>query len=435
MTQAVCRAALFHPVRAFFLERGLYALLAFDVWALMIQHGGRYGVGGFNVAHFAWLERLVPNPTPALYVGLLSASGLLAFCGALGTLPPVGRAVLFGLYSFAWAISLHDSYQHHYLLSWLLLFLASFPTLSVRMCAWTKHVISSLGMSLVATCCAVVYTFTAVSKLSPAWRSGYVLRALSRSNGPLALVPRGLMSVGIAEDSAFRAAALGIVLLQACVALGFLASTLRDTARGRGLGVLCSVALTLSLSFHLLTELDSAFAIGWFSYYMAWIAVVLLVPWRWLQVLLYAPARLSRWLRFETAPPRALVRQTGTLALGLAVLTAIEADLPGVLEASLGVYFGGLLWTSQGVARRRTRLGFRAWSSLCASFVAFLTLLGSGQVRFDYYRRLAGELSRMGQLSQSLEFYRRAERYAPDGQSRRERIRELERQRSEQGGQ
>ena len=47
-------------------------------------------------------------------------------------------------------------------------------------------------------------------------------------------------------------------------------------------------------------------------------------------------------------------------------------------------------------------------------------------VRFHYYRRVAGELSRMGQLEAALSFYRLAERHAPAGQSRATKIRELE---------
>ena len=39
--------------RAVLFEKSFLALLAFDTWMLMIGHAGRYGVGGFNVAHFA----------------------------------------------------------------------------------------------------------------------------------------------------------------------------------------------------------------------------------------------------------------------------------------------------------------------------------------------------------------------------------------------
>jgi hypothetical protein len=46
------------------------ALAAVDTWLLMIPRGGRYGAGGFNVAHFAWIDALFPVPTPRAYVGI-----------------------------------------------------------------------------------------------------------------------------------------------------------------------------------------------------------------------------------------------------------------------------------------------------------------------------------------------------------------------------
>ena len=58
-------ACRYHPVRAFWLTRGVSLLLALDTLLLMLEQGGRYGVGGFNVAHFAWV-------TPAVFE---SASG------------------------------------------------------------------------------------------------------------------------------------------------------------------------------------------------------------------------------------------------------------------------------------------------------------------------------------------------------------------------
>ena len=413
----------------------MYLLLAFDTWALMIEHGGRYGIGQFNVAHFAWLERLFPNPSSALYVGLVASCGLLSLGAALGTVSLAGRAILAFLYTLAWAISLHDSYQHHYLLSWLLFFLLWMPRLSVRWCAWTRHLIPTLGVPLVASSCATVYAFTLVSKLSPLWWNGQVLHALSRPSGPLAWGSHWLMARGASEQAAFHAFAVAVVLLQAAAALGFVASVVRDTARSRGPAVLCSLGLLASMSFHLLTELDAAFSIGWFSYYMGWLALVLLAPWRWLQSPLRPLAWVSRRLRLETSPSWPLVFGVLTLALALAAFTGVEADLPGVAAASWAVVLGGCAQTLHDLVRSRRRAALRSALSLSASFTAVLVLLGTGNLRFDYYRRTAGELLRMGQDAQALSFYRRAERYAPVGQSRQNRIRSIERRLSEKRSQ
>src|SRR5688572_15562441 len=94
----------YHPARAFLLQRGLYLLLALDAWLLMLEHGGRYGAGNFNVAHFAWLDRWLPMPQPALYVGLVASSGLLSLAATLLPVRRIDKLLLALLYTLAWAI-------------------------------------------------------------------------------------------------------------------------------------------------------------------------------------------------------------------------------------------------------------------------------------------------------------------------------------------
>ncbi len=116
--------------RVYLLSRALPLLLALDIWVLMVGHGARYGTAGFNVAHFSWLDAVQPIPTPALYTGVMLACGLLsltiAFAG--GNLWLSGALCL--LYTFGWAMSMLDSYQHHYFISWLLLCLVFVPRVS-----------------------------------------------------------------------------------------------------------------------------------------------------------------------------------------------------------------------------------------------------------------------------------------------------------------
>lgn len=114
-------------IRPFLLLRGLLLLLAFDCWLDLIPHGGRYGVGGFNVAHFSIMDAILPVPTPSIYVGLLVLIGLLSFVLALGRPTRPALAVLFGLYTYGWSMSMLDSYQHHYLISLLLFSCIFFP--------------------------------------------------------------------------------------------------------------------------------------------------------------------------------------------------------------------------------------------------------------------------------------------------------------------
>jgi len=113
------------PTRPYLLLRLSLLLLAFDCWVDLIPHAGRYGVGGFNVAHFAVLE-ILPTPTPGLYIGTMVLCGWLALVMAVRP-ARAGLALLFGLYTYGWSMSMLDSYQHHYLLSLVLFSFIFFP--------------------------------------------------------------------------------------------------------------------------------------------------------------------------------------------------------------------------------------------------------------------------------------------------------------------
>lgn len=116
--------------RLYVLMRAVPLLVALDIWVLMVGHGARYGTAGFNVAHFAWLDALQPIPTPATYTGVMLACGLLSLTVAFTGGNMLLRAALCLLYTYGWAMSMLDSYQHHYFLSWLLLCLVLVPNVS-----------------------------------------------------------------------------------------------------------------------------------------------------------------------------------------------------------------------------------------------------------------------------------------------------------------
>jgi hypothetical protein len=129
----VLSRTLFVPVaavRPYLVLKCTLLLLSFDMWLTRIEHGGRYGAGGFNVAHFAWLDAIQPDVTAGLYVGVCVLTGMLCFGLALAPKPPRWLiAVAFLLHTWSWAMSQLDSYQHHYLLSIVLLALVFFPQL------------------------------------------------------------------------------------------------------------------------------------------------------------------------------------------------------------------------------------------------------------------------------------------------------------------
>jgi hypothetical protein len=436
----------YHPVRPYLLLRGLYLLLAGDVWLGMVEHGARYGVGGFNVAHFACIDRVLPLPSPALYVGLLIFTGALSLLLALGPRPRWLRALLAVAYTFGWIISIHDSYQHHYLLSWLLTWCVAFPDVRGEEAASgapppsapdvqpEQRWVRGWGLPMTAVTCAIVYTFTGISKSEPEWRSGDVLQSLTHSM-PIGDPRPGkfdglrdlLVQVGVEEGLVWPLLALSTVALQWTIALGYLAAPARDARPSPARTFLVTVGLFGALSFHAVAELFEVFEIGIFSYYMIWMAIVLLSPSRLLRIpaqLLIAAGRRAQRLQVQ-----GLAAHT-SLGIGVAaaaMLTGVGAlvPLPGAMGATLCVATVSITWILLAAdASARQTLG----RHLClTAFVLWLTLVKSS-VPFDYYRRGAGELARMGQLREALLMYRRAEQYAPAGESRRRRIAELERQ-------
>lgn len=425
----------YHPARPVLLLRPLYFMLAADLWLGMIEHGARYGMGSFNVAHFAWLDRLLPLPPPALYVGLLIACGALASLLALGTMSVALRLLLAGMYTFSWILSIHDSYQHHYLLSWLLVWLAAYPSPSHADLRAAK-LVRGWGLPMTGITCAIVYTFTGISKSESEWRSGYVLRALGGSashgaggagklDGPHDL----LMALGFGDAGAWQVLSLATIALQWTIALGYLAGLRRDASPSRLRTGLATLGLVGALSFHATAEVFELFEIGMFSYYMIWIALVLLGP----LPILTPIARLVASAAEMTAATLSLsdtvlLRWSVPVAiLSAVVLGAVGASipLPGALAATLSVAGIALLCillagrgasaVHQSVARAALLTALALWISLTRT-----------SVPFDYYRRGAGELSRMGHVREALEMYREAEHHAPPGESRIDRIRELE---------
>ena len=428
--------------RALLFLRGFYLLLTADLWFAMVEHGGRYGIGGFNVAHFGWLDRLLPLPSPALYVGLLIAAGLVSLQLAIGPAPRWLRLLLAALYTFAWLLSMHDSYQHHYLISWLLIWCAGYPEVPVSDAAVRANASAvGWGFPMTAITCAIVYTFTGISKCEPVWRSGHVLRVLTHSRPPSDPDPGkfdGLRDVllvtGLDDGQIWHALALATIALQWMIALGYLAALGRDTAGARWRHRLANCGLLGSLAFHSVAELFRVFEIGLFSYYMLWIATVALAP----GAIVVAIARvlgrtfdagrgIGRRLIARTAPGPRGSRTTALLTVPALLLLGWIIPLPGARGASAFCALISLLRYVRELRdcdppSRALTFALRGVITLAAAGFS----LGATSVPFDYYRRTAGELRRMGRLEQALDTYRAAEHHAPRGNSRAQTIRELE---------
>jgi hypothetical protein len=135
--EQLARRTFFVPVaavRPYLVLKTTLLMLGFDLWLTRASHGGRYGAGGFNVAHFEWLGTLQGSLiTPGLYVGLVTLLGVLCMVLALAPRPPrwlIGVAAL--LLTWSWAMSMLDSYQHHYLLGLVVTALVFFPRLTAE---------------------------------------------------------------------------------------------------------------------------------------------------------------------------------------------------------------------------------------------------------------------------------------------------------------
>lgn len=432
--------AAYHPARAYALQKALYGLLGFDVALTMISHAGRYGMAGFNVAHFAWLDGLFPVPTAAAYVSLLTLTGLCSLLLVLFRMARPLKLLVFGLYTFAWLWSLLDSYQHHYLLSWLLLWAAFAPEVSAEQARTTgAPLVRGAGVPMTAITCAIVYAFTGVAKSEPDFRAGYVLERLSRSrpvgsSHPGVLDPMRdlLMSTfGLDLRTAWTWLACSLIALQWTIAVGYLASIPRDEGKSRVATWLSGLAGLGALSFHAFAEVTGMFDIGWFSYYMLAVAFALLAPAAWVAAAVSAWAApwswLSERLKIAHAVPTSVL--VGALVLTFFCFVGLGRliGLPGAGAASLVFASLVLAWGAQLLRAGLASAAAGLLACALASGASFWLALTQSDVRFDYYRRTGGELLTLGELPSALAAYRQAERYAPPGKSRVKSIERIER--------
>jgi hypothetical protein len=563
-------------IRPWLLFRATLLLFGLDVFADHLGAAWRYGTAGFNVPHFSFLD-VLPMPTTEAYTGTLVAIGLSSFVCALSPRAPRWLVAAIAVaYLWSWASSMHDSYQHHYLLSLFLLAFACFPTLSARILFGTPGELvhlpfsegaaeggaatpsrrprldksagdgrpvrtatmartatrarrktraragdepslagallagqteglvglgllagactlwgwrffahhesvstafdalwlgmlavgivlsargsvlsartgaldaalphglvpraSAWGLVVVWTTAAVVYTYTAISKMEPEWITGEALRNITRDGAAVPTFIELAASVGLEGERLWRTLGHSVVVLQVCCALGYATAPLRELASdpmngfGRKLRMaldgLASIALVLALSFHLGAE-SMGLEIGWFSWYMIILAVVTFAPARWLSyVCFYAtwPIRsLSERTREEPSPALC-----GLLALGAAVIlygVGQRVDLPGALAGCIVVAIGVMVGSIGVIMRSRGASEMRA--AAIASVVGAIALdvsMNTTTVRYDYWRFAGGDFRRRGEWALALEAYERAERYAPEGRSRAHHIREL----------
>ena len=463
------------PARPYLLTRGLLFLLAFDCWLGLAARGGYYD-GAFNVAHFVWLDAFQPTPSPAVYLTLVLGAGLLAFVMALSQPSRLGMAILLAAYTYAWLMSMLDNYQHHYLMSLFLFTLIFAPHRTAAEVFGpldspaSKEEAGSGGASggsagprarrraehrasrkvaatsrphpgfpeawayvLFGLSCAIVYFYTAVTKLSPEWRTGEPLRTLGRTDFYLTW-ERSWIAGGGSTKELWATLAAGAIAAQLVSCVGYVAATQRERFRGQWPRVALALALLAPLGFHLGTE-HLSLNIGWFSYYMIWIALVFFLTTPTLQSIGRALTFPSRWLAARWWRLRAGQADKRSPTMALAVLAAAGTtalgqlvDLPGAPAAGAIAGVALVLVAVRAVRQGRIHAArVAAVTTALAALVAW-TSIAHSDVRFEFYRILGGAHRRQGRWEAALQAYMKANRYAPAGKDRKEREAEARRQ-------
>lgn len=429
--------------RYWLIARAVLALAAVDTWLLMIPRGGRYGAGGFNVAHFAWIDSLFPIPTPGAYVGTILLSGFLAALGATGVLRRPGLLLLTAVYSASWMMSQLDSYQHHYFLTWVFACIALGPHLAARDAFGPRptepRTIQAYSFKLLAAIGAVLYAYTAVSKTEPEWRSGSVLIRINATEGKLEPFRQLAANLGLSDATFWTLMGHSVVLVQVVIALAYASYVLYGERPAGPARALRYVALCAALSFHAGAEYFGL-RIGWFSYYMFVLTLGFFLPgvavrsvgwaltWPWRALLAHlAPEGLDRGAARDPVSISVALLTLGLVSGVLVTLLAPALDLPGAgwASAAAAVVVSGV-GTLRLVRRGPRAATAAALSAAIAAAGLFLTVETSN-VRYDYYRFVGGDALRRGELQAAQEAYGLANTYAPDGESRFKKVLDIRR--------
>ena len=511
-------------VRPWLLAKLTLILFAFDVLHTHLGPAWRYGAAEFNVPHFALL-RALPIPTTAAYVGMLFFVSASALVCALVPRPPRPLLVAIAvLYTWGWSCSMHDSYQHHYLLSFVLVAIALLPSLDAGQMfgaattpAEAPHGVvprvHAIGMWLLTSACAVVYSFTAVSKTEPDWLSGDAMRSITHDGETIRGALDLAADLGVGEEDFWWLLGHGVVPAQILIALAYASAPLLDgpstreerarltvlvgdlfapggrgpaivggslvgaalglvvgfaldlgamgtlgttflvavagtvlffdartwrfalrpsepTSRSTGArarSVLASVGMLTAISFHIGAE-HLSLAIGWFSAYMILIALVTFLPARWLSLAVFAlsaplRARATDWDSPLVVPRLVLAALAGGGAL---VVMGQLADLPGAMNAALLLLLVLAIVVGAALGGRLPRREALPFALACALAGTLLSAwVHVSPARFDYYRFAGGDFRRRLEYEEALHAYERANRYAPPGESRDDRIDEM----------
>lgn len=360
--------------RPYLVLRFVLTMLAFDSWLNLIPHAAKYGVGGFNVPHFAVFGDFVPGSS--FYLGVLAFTGVLALSQALYRPHRIALAFVAVGYTLGWTCSLLDSVSYHYLISLYLGSFVFFPMLSAR-AAFSRSDRAPQGSAwayvLFCVTTAIVYFYVA------AWG------AADGERYWLPVVCSGAYLIASMQDrSDSSVAQIGMPLLGGA-----------------------------PIAFHVMTPMES-----WFPIYMIGIAVLVFTPTHSLHVagrLLTAPAR--RWVQDQSESGiderASQVFYLSLVGLVAAPIISMFVDLPGVKTGcALTAIAMVLVIGRQLYLTPKWRPMWRAASLFGGCLALWMTMTAS-TARFEYYRAGAIDADLRGDHDTAAIMQEKAERYAP----------------------
>lgn len=370
----------------------LFGLLALDA-LLQIRHAPRYGAGGFNVAQIPLLDSLGPTRTSYGVCELINAYlfTLAAFGVAVRWVIPPAAAI----YAWLYFGSQLDSYQHHYLVSMILLCACFVPWQrardTARDAAPTVRV-ASWALRLILVELAIMYLWAAISKMNGAWTNGTTLS--SQIIGPMRHLVDATVGVPLASK-------LVIVVELSLASLVWQPR-------------FAFIAAPLGLAFHA-GILFSGLEIGLFAWLM--LAIYLFViPDRVYIVLAErldgarkAFGVVAAW--FDGALGWVVWLAGIGLGLVFAMLARFEyAGRVGVVLLVVTIAGTATSIVRAPGARRMTAIGL----AHLAAFTLWLATDRASTVAIDYYRFWGGTSRRLGDLPAAERAYRELDAVAPD---------------------
>ena len=385
------------PARVRALRVGLFGLLAFDIWMKMLEHAPRYGAGGFNVPQFPLLSFL-PVPSAEIVGVAWLLAGFAALRAAFGVAVRQSAIIVAVAYAGIYMWSQADNYQHHYLVSLMLVTGCFVPwEAASRAPRDTAPEVRHWSFRMLYVQVALLYFWAAVAKMDPLWLSGSTMAHFTQGVEARANLTWLANGIGVELASMPKLMSWSVMLGELFAAAVFLVPRLR------------LVGLLVVPWFHISVEWLS-FEIEWFSYYMILLNVVLLTPRRayeWAgERLGWVRERVHGWID-RTDVDGKMVPTLGVATALVCALIVFDAPVEGALGLVVVVALATLaaqLVPDPGV---RPHVTYGAAMQVLAAGAMMVTITVSA-VAYDYYRQWGGDLRRRGETALAIDRYEKA---------------------------